>query len=685
MKKGLLISTTLAMLLGVGVAVGAHQAKGVEEVKAWSGSECGSTWYIIGTINGQNWNSWNPFTLKGNRYEYTFEDATQVEFKLKNVQSWQGDIEINAGYGNDLDWAGKGWTALTSNNGGNFKTKAAGKYTVYYDKNIASYENGIWAFGIEEYQEPVADPVYKLSVNGGTAVTLTKSGDEFVSTSATYHKGDVLTFTKDSAAYAVAPKDSGQQTKVYAVTGGLKFAEDYTGVLYLDPSDNVLWAGQFTPGYYLAGVGGEWEPKLAVAAQKESEGDAYVVEGVTLAAGEEVKFINFPELGNTVTWFKAKEGRTSTGSKVAYSIVSSEGSDDGNFKVTNAGTYNLYFNPDGEGWYSIENPSYVETHVLTIGGKNVNMTKDGNQWKALGVALTAGDTVTAYTIDGVAETVTAQVVGNNNLDASKKVLISGTFDIYYHTDDNTLWISGLPMGGYHLYLNNNSVVQMTSTDPFGDYQQFKTESVSFVAGDIIKILDANGEAGVSGPVVWAITKINEDGLGANFEVDEGAIKCKTACSASVYLKILQDNDEIYFGARAEHVEKAVEYVNGFKSAMAGACSAENKESSVKTAWATQASTYKALDKSIRDDIYEGGYSSVAEIREFGERYMAIQQQHADWKLENFLEWEIPAGSYYSGLPEFDNKNNAFIVVAVIASITTLSTAVLLVIKKRKRQ
>ena len=112
---------------------------------------------------------------------------------------------------------------------------------VWGDPGVA----GKWS----EYTEPAAASVYKYSVNGGTAVEMTKSGNEYVSTSASFKKGDVLSFTKDSAAYAVAPKDSGQQTKVYAVEGGLKFAEDYTGVLYLDASANVLWAGQFTPGY----------------------------------------------------------------------------------------------------------------------------------------------------------------------------------------------------------------------------------------------------------------------------------------------------------------------------------------------------------------------------------------------------------------------------------------------------
>lgn len=149
-------------LLGLTFAVGAGVAAGVafnpvKEADAWSGSEMGTDWYIVGTINGQNWDTWNKLTLNGDRYEYTFEDSTSVQFKLRNVQSWDGGIEIHAKYGSDLDWSGKGWTAYTEkaddSSAPNFKTKEAAKYTVYFDKNIEAYENGVWAFGIEQVVE----------------------------------------------------------------------------------------------------------------------------------------------------------------------------------------------------------------------------------------------------------------------------------------------------------------------------------------------------------------------------------------------------------------------------------------------------------------------------------------------------------------------------------------------------
>lgn len=269
----------------------------------------------------------------------------------------------------------------------NMVVDSEGTYTIY----AKSYENyGGWGILVMPKQgvPPTPGLEYSYSVNGGEFVKMSAAtGSEVVSESVSFAKGDVLTFKKDSAAYEVTPKDSEQQTKVYAVEGGVKFAEAYTGQLYLDTSTGKLWAGQFTPGYYLAGIAGEWEPKLATPAHKVSEVDpAYVVENVALEDGAEVKFLNFPELTNVVTWYnvgyteeQTPKAKVSTNTEVAFSVVSS-GEGYGNLKVTNAGTYNIYYNPDS-GWYSIEDQNYVPDVPATDGyylvGTKSNWKFDG--------------------------------------------------------------------------------------------------------------------------------------------------------------------------------------------------------------------------------------------------------------------------------------------------------------------
>ena len=591
--------------------------------------------------------------------------------------------------------------------GDNLKFTADGEYDVY-----AKYESEHFVFEVNEHVEPQPDPVY-------TVVNLFQEPVQFV-----LDEEDKPAGVKHQYSAEIDYACRGRQMKFYAdgveITSGIGVDWDTE---HDKPVEGNNIHGDVTNGFYLAHTANYFGKTKIYLKTYEDGGlslwgagyenntfTSYIDDG--LGGGKRVYYTldeDFVPDENYIRQYK-------TSAPVALKALS--GLDEYNsFDLDSAGlsesvepeagaTNNARTAYQSSAWTvhnDCEEVIYIkerktdlslviyvggfeEAHVLTIGGKEVHMVKDGNQYKATGVALTAGDEVTGYTIEGVAQTVTAEVVGNNNLNGNKKVLISGTFDIYYHPENSTLWISGVPEGGYHLYLNDNSVVQMTPTEDSGDYKQYKTSSYSFKVGDVIKVLDANGAAGEQGPVVWALTKISEYGLYENFEVVDGVIKCKTACSSQVYLKILSGQDEIYFGEREEYIEEAVEYVNKFKSDMSTVCTdSPNKQANVEAGWSKLAGDFAKLSKDAQDAVKLGGYSDVAEIREFGERYIAIKQQHADWDLANFLNWDIPAGSYYSGLPEFDNNNSAFIVVAVIASIATLSTAVLLVIKKRKRQ
>ena len=357
MKGKTLGITAVAFLMGLGVAVGAHQ-QNVTKVEA--SNTYGADWWITGTVGGKNWGDFQKISTHNEdlgRYEITLKMTTSSEFKIFNHAAY-GDFELNRS-NSKLDYDHKGWETYTEwVQGNNFKMKEAGDFIIWFDEYIEDYDDVEWAFGIEKYVVPVVASRYKYSLNGGTAVEMNNgTGTEVVSGALSFKKGDVVSFLKDNEAYTVTPKEDNQLTKVYSVTGGLKFAEDYQGALYLETADATLWAGQFTPGYYLAGVNGEWNPKLATPAVKESQGDSYYVSNIQLSAGTEVKFIEAPTSTNSFVWFKAEEGKTSSGSEVGYEIVHSEEDDDGNFIINYAGTYNLYFNPTNN-WYSIEDVNY---------------------------------------------------------------------------------------------------------------------------------------------------------------------------------------------------------------------------------------------------------------------------------------------------------------------------------------
>lgn len=355
MKKGLIFATTLAMALGVGVAVGAHQNKAVE-VKAEDKviyCKVDKSWWTTGSaaVGAYYWGGTGGPSWPGVRMTSVTTDPTVWKITIPSGHSNVIFTRVNP-TGNISDWGAK-TDDLT------IPTDSKNLYVITQETAAWDGAKSAGAWQDETYVEPTAAAVYKYSLNGGAAVELTKAtGTEYASAELDFAKGDVLSFTKDSSAYAVTPKDSGQQTKVYAVEGGLKFAEAYHGKLYLETATAELWAGQFTPGYYLAGVKGEWEPKLAIpAVLEEGENPAYAIEDVALNAGDGIKVINFPTEGNAITWYNVsyenEQPKVATSTEVAFTV-----DDDLNLVVTNAGTYNVYYNVTS-GWYSIEDVNYT--------------------------------------------------------------------------------------------------------------------------------------------------------------------------------------------------------------------------------------------------------------------------------------------------------------------------------------
>lgn len=331
---------------------------------------------------------------------------------------------------------------------------------------------------------------------------------------------------------------------------------------------------------------------------------------------------------------------------------------------------------------------YEEAVVVTIGGQEIALSKDGDQYVAHDVDLSAGDAVTAFTIEGEASEVTSKKVANNNLSEGKAVIADvEDADIYYNIANKNLWISGLPAAGQHLLKNGNTAIEMTHVDPFDDFNQYASAKLSFKANDTIKVLNTGADDSYA--VIWCPTRVAMSKTLAGkfvYDSDNEQMKCIADCSAAVYLKIKSGLDEVYFGDVDPAVDKAVEFANGFKSAMAGACSAEGKKDAVEAAWAAQATAYAALAEQAQNELKKGLSSAAEEVREFGERYIAIKQQHSDWTLDNFLEWDIPASPRIGGMEFASDANISTIVIVIsIAAVSTLAFTMLLVFKKRKQK
>lgn len=795
MKKGLIFATTLAMALGVGVAVGAHQGKPVE-VKAapvstvyckvtqswWTdagasvGAYCwkdsdntqnnGWPGVKMTAVTGQTglWSYSVPsgydkviFTrLKGDGSEYwgaktddqgiqsikncftITSDTAQWEGEghtaqgswsvyptvapeyhlLGDFNSWNDSSDeyimtVDAGDANHYTLAGVDLTA-----GGGVKVCDVKNDDWYGDhgNNVVVAEDGEYDVDFYVHADNEVNVVlnkkqavtvsYSLSYNSGT-IDFNLDDEhkpegslhQYKATVTTAWRARVLQFYKKVGdAEPVQISNIGVDWDGEAPVAGNNIVGDTTiGFrIYTSGSNMDVYLKEYTNGYSLWGTGyaenSYWLSHVSKQLTLDSTfvpDETYTKQYMTSSKVALAKLEVAEANQNYYITDDAGHGMQSLNMETAgnNNAVAVTGS---YFNVHNSCNEVVYLKEKADLSLWLYIGGYEEAHVLTIGGKNVSLHKgEDNQYVATGVSLSAGDTVTAYTIDGAAVSdLTSKKVANNNLNAEKKVIADiSSADIYYDTVNKTLWISGLPAAGQHLLKNGTTAIEMTHVDPFDDFDQYASAKLSFKANDTIKVLNTGADDSYA--VIWCPTKAAmSEKLAGKFvyDSDNGQMKCTADCSAAVYLKIKSGLDEVYFGDVDPAVDKAVEFANGFKSAMAGACSAEGKKDAVEAAWAAQATAYAALAEEAQNELKKGSSSAAEEVREFAERYVAIKQQHSTWTLANFLSWDIPASSRFAGLDEFNTTDsNAMIIVIAIAAVSALAFTTLLVFKKRKQR
>ena len=711
MKKGLILTTTLAMALGVGVAVGAHRAE-AKVAKAYGNDD--AYWFVAGSFN--EWNLQDTHTHLtyskdvGNNWEYESEEYIQFEEgdEFKFVYSWGGTPETTNYLTPNLMTNS---TDFTGGSGSNFV--ASKDIKVKFFLQVYGSE-GTW-MGVywEEYEEPAADPVFTISNRGFAQEEFELDEDDKpegvvhqYSVEVQYAKrGGTLQFYKDGVEITehIGP-DAGDEeniNNVYQGTNGkfyLRSTYSYSGKTkiylktYSDGGYSVWGEGYNQNVFYSAvrhtesqvsqvtlSLDTTFQPNETYIAQYKTS-SAVVMKALS-GAGEQTSN-NMSSNGGLSEDVTPEAGPTNN-ARQAYQASA--------WKVHNDCEEVIYLKEKKEDLSLVLYVGgYQEAHVITIGGNEVPLTKvDDTQYKATGVDLSAGDTVTGYTIEGESHAVTSRAVANNNLTKDMKVLVDvEDADIYFGVSDSTIYISGLPLGGYHILKNGRTFIEMNPTDPYEEYVQYCSIKLSFAVNDTIQFIDCTGNnpEAEGRPSVWTISKINEGGLGDHFEYDSesGVIKCKTACETAVYMKLKSGLDEIYFGEVAEWVEEVLDFVAGFKTAMQESCSAEasGKKAAVEAAWGAQATAFGKLSDEAKAEIKLGGSSSLDEVKEFAERYSGILSQHYDWDLDNFLNWDVaPArniGSY-----ELTSDNAALIIIVTVASLSVLAFATLLILKKRK--
>ena len=594
---------------------------------------------------------------------------------------------------------GKGVSAsLTEGETPNLKIANAGTYDFYYNST-----NGWYSVENPNYEE-----VYTMKIVGeeGT-VTLVqneepgKENEYLLPADHSFSVGDKVEFFLNGDQMDVGPKEDNQLTRVMNDDEDtLVFAQAFEGKLVLDSTTGLVWAGQFAPGYYLAGVGGEWNAKLAIPAPKEAEGDAYVVENIALAANTEFKFIEAPSDDNEFYWIDADGSRLSVlGEEVGAEVL--EG---GNIKVARASTYDLYYDPtggEGLGWHSIvDKTPVVHVYTVKVGATTYNTKLNtGTEWMidAIDIPLTAGQSVAVYK-DGVLDSTFARkAVGNNNLDADGKVIAnSSAAQIYFDLSTGDLFVGGLgEVGGYHLLVNNNLVRMTKNDDPLDpSFREYYSELISFKDGDEVKFLDKTGDAEGGFANTFVITKFNEGCEPAGTfstarAATDGVLEVLQDVNLKVYLKLKTGEDEIYYNTVAPEVAEARDWAKGFTDSVGGVCRWDNKTDleDLAEAWQAKVTSYGLLDEKVQNVLKAAtDKDSINELKAFVLMYDYVAGKYGDQLGEgyNFLGKTLPAPLNPAVDYTFASSDNNIMII-VIASAVALSMAMvtLIIIKKKK--
>ena len=692
MKKGLLISTTLAMLLGVGVAVGAHQAKGVEEVKADTTSV-----KIAGTFT--NWGSGAiAMELSGDKYVYSREFAANDEFKVVV---------------NDSDWIGANWNGVTNTTDGgitdgggddhNFKVATAAKYTVKAVSNIGDYGEKGYGLTIEPYTEPdvpESDGYYLV----GTESSWKYAGATKMSAGSEGNKAELLGYkAKANEIFKVRSYLNGVDTwygSNYEVGAEAKDLDIYlnnAGEVYV--FDHVVPDVPAEEGYYICGEFSSVESWTYENASKmvspSGIGDnvAHLM-NFNVAAGDKLRvrsYYNDQEPKDR--WAKLGTGIEDYG----HPSKSSEDPEEyDNFEFDKAGYYDIYAKYVGD-VFTYYVSEHVDSYTISIHGvKYAGKDKVGN-------TIDFADQ-TAYSTSNFEPAIPAQAGY-----VARCVYYDGECTVEYQPkkfgEADDLYIKYTKLTSY-----------LTGDDTFlgeghGWNVDYSTEigpqGANKYVGTVVvpEGVDADHPMKVKPLQYVADSKPEEEGLQPGWDAISFTPGYDPETEAPDFVSIDEDSNFSFTkpGTYAFYVngEDKVWFNGGeyafharFLTQVGGTCDAQGKDTDLEALgvlWGQLETAFGKLSpeeqKHVKDYTIDGGdEKSEDDCLKMIAMYSYIVHKYGTETFKDFI-WggSYAAESYIIPFNSTTESNNAFIIVAVIASIATLSTAVLLVIKKRKRQ
>ncbi len=352
MKKGLIFGTALAMVLSVGVAVGAHQ--NIKEAKAFGdtvlyckmtydwwkadGAAIGCYYWI--SSNDSDNNAW-----PGDRMTPVENDTDVWKFAIPEGYDRVIFTRIN-GTGGVSDWGAKTGDLTIPTDGKNLYTITS-KDAVWGDPGVT----GEWSV----YEEP-EDPNYTVYIGGnGFALEPELPGDHL----AQYHgkanvaKGEVVSFKADDNVLG-AIADSTDSNNVFRPSSTiLEDGENVDVWLKKDRVESaIIWTywigGRDEAHHYYLIVGNKL---IALARYEEqTQYEEYYATGVALEAGQQVK-LYVTELYNG----EVKEG--SSGVSMNEGVMT----------VDEDGVYDIYYAPSANNYVYFGLPVVEHTYKFKVG------------------------------------------------------------------------------------------------------------------------------------------------------------------------------------------------------------------------------------------------------------------------------------------------------------------------------
>ena len=722
MKKGLIFTTALAMVLGVGAAVCAYKAP-AKAVSAYGPSD--TTWYVAGSFNSWDLDDSTAHLTYieqvGNDWKFVSDNYIQLEKddEFKIVYSWDSGAGANYFSPDLLTNA----TDFTKKENGNIV--ASRDIKVKFDLRIygegASWTGLYW----QEYEDPTTlvhsaryavDSWQAMTYDGTFVYETDKTGyiyklENFSGDpgrDVTFKKGASTTIKPGASRFRTIDDEELENNLFYTNSNQqlvtLQSFTDETLYLFLYEDggyDSFLTGYEANPTtYYFTRNQGNWTgtPKVYLFDINNDPRAAWPGEDMTFVDYDSNNQARFSFSVCTDRWTKC--------------VFYNPADEDQTVDITFAGYLQDGFylderDPSDHNYWKVGRYNYASVErKLRVNGVLQSLTPSESQpggdvllqLETDELSLIAGQTI-AYEVDESPAAASLQAYYRNNGyndSGTMKVLTSVSARIYVKLMSDTstkVFVGGISESmtqGYHIFMNDNEIVQLYDYDgpvPEGFTGQKYSEDVTFTNGDKFRLIDMNTENAL--PTPFAVYALDSSSVAGFSKDDNGYVNYSGASTydARIFLKLKSGQDVVYVGQSDPASAAAKAYAIAFNTAIGAICKWDGTtdQGDLENEWEEQATTYKALASEVKTELLKGSSSSITDVQDFVEKYdsvYALRKVGSGWDLEDFLSRHVSNGLVKTQ-PTIANSTMLLPIVLIVAITSITAVGMIVVIRRRK--